>query len=68
MSAKRIAVIGYGVAGSAFHAPLIAATDGLELAAVVTGDVTRAAQAKERYPGSTWWHGRTTCGPSTSTR
>jgi scyllo-inositol 2-dehydrogenase (NADP+) len=34
-----------------FHAPLIAATDGLELTAVVTGDPDRAAAARDRYPG-----------------
>ena len=34
----RVALVGYGLAGKVFHAPLIAATDGLELAAVVSGD------------------------------
>jgi scyllo-inositol 2-dehydrogenase (NADP+) len=47
----RTAVIGYGLAGSVFHAPLIAATDGLALAAVVTGNDARAAAARQRYPG-----------------
>jgi predicted dehydrogenase len=46
----RTAVIGYGLAGSVFHAPLVDATDGLELAAVVTGNPERAAAARERYP------------------
>lgn len=32
----RVALIGFGLAGKAFHAPLIAAVDGLELACVVT--------------------------------
>jgi scyllo-inositol 2-dehydrogenase (NADP+) len=49
----RVAVVGYGVAGSVFHAPLIASTDGLELAAVVTGNPERAAAARQRYPDVT---------------
>lgn len=47
----RIGLIGYGVAGSAFHAPLIHATPGLQLAAVVTRDPGRAARATQRFPG-----------------
>ncbi|MDQ1246289.1 MAG: hypothetical protein QG597_657 [Actinomycetota bacterium] len=43
--------MGYGVAGSAFHAPLIATTAGLRLTAIVTRDPARAAAAAERYPG-----------------
>ncbi|GAA3049307.1 Gfo/Idh/MocA family oxidoreductase [Actinokineospora globicatena] len=45
-----VALIGYGLAGSAFHAPFIAATAGLRLAAVVTGDAGRAAEVRQRYP------------------
>ncbi|OLR94590.1 Gfo/Idh/MocA family oxidoreductase [Actinokineospora bangkokensis] len=47
----RVAVIGYGLAGSAFHAPFVDAVDGLRVSAVVTGDPTRAATARERHPG-----------------
>lgn len=47
----RTAVIGYGLAGSAFHAPLIAATDGLAVTAIVTGNADRTAAARDRYPG-----------------
>lgn len=46
----RVALIGYGIGGAAFHAPLIATTDGLELAAVVTGNAERQAEVKDRYP------------------
>ncbi|MFK0255672.1 Gfo/Idh/MocA family oxidoreductase [Streptomyces sp. NPDC090445] len=46
----RVAVIGYGLAGSVFHAPLVAATDGLVLDTVVTSDPGRQAQAREAYP------------------
>jgi predicted dehydrogenase len=47
----RVALIGYGLAGEAFHAPLIAAEPGLELAAVVTRDPKRRAAAAARHPG-----------------
>jgi len=48
--ALRVALIGYGVAGEHFHAPLIHAAPGLELAAIVTSDTERAARAGKRYP------------------
>jgi predicted dehydrogenase len=35
----RIALVGYGLAGKVFHAPLIKATDGLALVTVVSRDV-----------------------------
>ena len=47
----RVGLVGYGLAGAVFHAPLVAATDGLRLAAVVTSDADRAAAARDRYPG-----------------
>lgn len=47
----RVGLIGYGLAGACFHAPLIAATPGLRLAAVVTSDPERARHAEARYPG-----------------
>jgi predicted dehydrogenase len=43
--------VGYGLSGRVFHAPLIERTAGLELAAVVTSDPARAAQAAEDLPG-----------------
>jgi scyllo-inositol 2-dehydrogenase (NADP+) len=46
----RTAVVGYGLAGSVFHAPLVSATDGLALSTVVTSNPDRAAAARERYP------------------
>ncbi len=49
--AVRVALLGYGVAGEHFHAPLINATPGLELTAIVTSDTERAARATARYPG-----------------
>jgi len=46
----KVALFGYGLAGSAFHAPLIAATKGLELSAIVTSNKERVAKAKSDYP------------------
>jgi len=46
----RVALIGYGLGGATFHAPLVAATDGLDLAAIVTKDPTRRAQAARDFP------------------
>jgi scyllo-inositol 2-dehydrogenase (NADP+) len=46
----RVALIGFGLGGACFHAPLIAATPGLRLATVVTGNADRAAQALRDYP------------------
>ncbi len=48
----RVALLGYGLAGEVFHAPLIAATPGLELATIVTGNAERAARATSTYPGT----------------
>jgi predicted dehydrogenase len=41
----RVAVIGYGLAGRVFHAPLVAATEGLELAAIVSSRKDEIAAA-----------------------
>lgn len=46
----RVALAGYGLAGSVFHAPLITHTPGLELAAIVTGNVDRRAAARRDHP------------------
>ena len=44
-----MALIGYGLAGATFHAPVIAATPGLRLATIVTSNAERAAAARSRY-------------------
>ncbi|GAA3440819.1 Gfo/Idh/MocA family oxidoreductase [Planomonospora venezuelensis] len=49
MTDLRVGLIGYGVAGAFFHAPLIAATPGLRLSSVVTRDAGRAAEVSARY-------------------
>ncbi len=46
----RVALIGYGVGGAVFHAPLVSATPGLDLAAVVTRDPGRREEVRARYP------------------
>ena len=42
------AIIGYGLAGASFHAPLIASTPGLAVATVVTANPARRDQAWQR--------------------
>jgi scyllo-inositol 2-dehydrogenase (NADP+) len=44
----RVGVVGFGLGGRVFHAPLVASIDGLELAAVVERSADKAAA---RYPG-----------------
>jgi predicted dehydrogenase len=52
MADLRAAIIGYGLAGRVFHAPLIAATPGMEVAAIVTADPGRRSQAMLAHPGA----------------
>lgn len=47
----RWALVGYGSGGRVFHAPLLAAAEGLELVAVVTGNPDRQAQVAVDLPG-----------------
>ena len=44
----RAGLIGFGLAGRVFHAPLLSSVEGLELAAIVERSTNHAA---ERYPG-----------------
>ncbi|MET8827491.1 Gfo/Idh/MocA family oxidoreductase [Streptomyces sp. NPDC004610] len=46
----RVGLVGYGLAGSVFHAPLIAATGGLVLDTVVTSSPERQEQARTAFP------------------
>ncbi len=48
----RVAILGYGLAGRVFHAPLVAATEGMRVAAIVTSDPTRRAAAARDHPGA----------------
>jgi predicted dehydrogenase len=49
MTEIRVGLVGYGTAGAYFHAPLIHATPGLTLAAVVTRNPDRQAEVAGRY-------------------
>ena len=44
---KRVGLIGFGMAGRVFHAPLLSSVKGVELAAVLERSTNQAA---ERYP------------------
>lgn len=46
----RVGLIGYGMAGRVFHAPLISTTADLELAAIVTANAERQAAARHDHP------------------
>ncbi len=47
---SRVGLIGFGLAGSVFHAPLIARNPRLRLAAVVTSDPARRVRLLATYP------------------
>jgi predicted dehydrogenase len=49
--AIRTAVVGFGLSGSVFHAPLIAADQRYSLDVIATSDAGRQATAVGRYPG-----------------
>ena len=46
----RVGLIGFGLAGETFHAPLISATPELELTAIVTNNADRRTSASQQYP------------------
>jgi predicted dehydrogenase len=46
----RVAIIGYGLAGSVFHAPLVDSTPGMTVAAIVTTNPERRERARADYP------------------
>lgn len=48
----RTAVVGYGLSGSVFHAPLIAADRRYSLDVIATSGAGRQAAATQRYPGT----------------
>ncbi len=47
----RVGIVGYGLAGRVFHGRLLAGTPGARVAAVVTGDPRRRAEAAADHPG-----------------
>ena len=46
----RVGLVGYGLAGASFHAPLIVATSGLQLTTIVTSNPERQADAARAHP------------------
>ena len=49
----RVALVGYGLAGRDFHGRLLRATPGLEVAAIVTANPSRQAEARADFPSAT---------------
>jgi predicted dehydrogenase len=52
MNHVQVALIGYGLGGRSFHAPVIAATPEMRLAAIVTGNTERQRLVKAEHPGA----------------
>ena len=48
----RVAVVGFGLGGAVFHAPLVALAPEMTLASIVTANPERVALARRRYPGA----------------
>jgi scyllo-inositol 2-dehydrogenase (NADP+) len=46
----KVVIVGYGLAGSVFHAPLVASTEGMEVAAIVVRNPERKAKARKDFP------------------
>ena len=52
MTTTRIGLVGYGFGGRVFHAPLLAAADGVEFAGVVTRSAERREELERDHPGT----------------
>jgi len=50
VSALRVGIAGFGLAGEVFHAPLVAAVPDLEVSGIVTTNPQRQAKARDTYP------------------
>jgi scyllo-inositol 2-dehydrogenase (NADP+) len=48
----RAAIVGYGLAGAVFHAPVVASVAGMEVAAIVVRDPARRARAARDFPAA----------------
>ncbi len=51
MNSIKIGILGYGMAGQTFHAPIIASVEGLEIAAIRTRNKDNIARARNLIPG-----------------
>ena len=52
MADLRVAIVGYGLSGRFFHAPLVAATPGLQVTFVVTASEQRRRQVVAEHPAT----------------
>lgn len=52
MDEIRVGVIGYGLAGSVFHVPLVEAQPGMRVVSIVTGNQRRQRQAERECPAA----------------
>ena len=48
-----VGIVGYGLAGRSFHAPFVAAVDGLRVAAIATSRADRRLDARRQHPEAT---------------
>jgi scyllo-inositol 2-dehydrogenase (NADP+) len=48
----RVGLIGYGLGGEVFHAPVVEANPEMRLVTIVTSDSERQARARARYPST----------------
>lgn len=48
----RVGLIGYGLGGEVFHAPVVDANPDMRLVTIVTSDPERQARARARYPST----------------
>jgi scyllo-inositol 2-dehydrogenase (NADP+) len=51
-SPLSVAIIGYGLAGAVFHAPLVSSTPGMKVAAIVTSNPQRQERARRDFPSA----------------
>lgn len=49
-SSIKTAIVGYGLSGKVFHGPFLRADENFEVAAVVTSDAARQAEAQQDHP------------------
>lgn len=52
MKKINVAIIGYGLAGATFHAPLVKATDGLQIKYIVARSEEKQARARSEHPSA----------------
>ena len=48
----KVALVGYGMGGRVFHAPIIQSIPGLEISKILVNNQERAADARRTYPSA----------------